>query len=331
VTLARRALPLSHDCRLTTQVSGHYQIDLIIVLPSLLDFTHFVTSYGNSLLVLSAILRRMSSALVLQQHQLLFRQTPFIGLGPIEIRLCGDPVALCAWTGLSLTAWQEVGEFECELDVWRWMGNVGPGTPFARALRSMARPREVVWREKRKGKPGAMDAYLAYLRSRESPYHIPDAETLPAFEPYPILEMGQVEPDRPVALLWHAADALRYWEKEEVYEGLLEVKQREAREVRERQEGRARRREEQRMADLAAEERRRVEELMGAVRLDEVGDGRDRGGGEGGMVIGGEGDGMGNRDGQVGKGEIPGDSTAQGRASGTPEHRQVDLSLQLKH
>jgi len=174
--------------------------------------------------------------------------------------------------GFDHAKWLQVGEFDTELDVWEWIGDVEPDTRVARALRSMARPQEVVWREKRKGKPGAMDAYLAYLRSRDSPYYMPNAVPRPPAQERPEPN-NLVDPDRPNELAWHAADALRYWGKEDEYGRALEVKKVVAREMWEKQQARIKRREEQQLVNEEAERRRQLEAGMEGLGLGESRDG----------------------------------------------------------
>ncbi|WWD21683.1 hypothetical protein CI109_106169 [Kwoniella shandongensis] len=99
-----------------------YQIDILLVPPTSLQFIHFTSSYSSTILLLGRIVRTLSPSFTLHLTHLTLRHIPFFGLKPVDITLTSSPEAMCAWLGLSWETWLTDGEtWKDDKDLWEWL------------------------------------------------------------------------------------------------------------------------------------------------------------------------------------------------------------------
>ncbi|WVR04812.1 hypothetical protein IAU60_001824 [Kwoniella sp. DSM 27419] len=156
-----------------------YQVDIMLVRPDQVAFTHFMTSYSSSGVLTGRILRKLSNDLTLHLTHLAVRQSPYFGLPAVEVRLTNNPRSLCEWLGLDYTKWFNNGSnWQDEKEYWAWLTNCSEdslaGVAFHHMVQEGARrSNEAVLdnpppRSQLKRRADIADRFYIWLRSEAS-------------------------------------------------------------------------------------------------------------------------------------------------------------------
>ncbi|WVQ79851.1 hypothetical protein IAT38_001951 [Cryptococcus sp. DSM 104549] len=140
-----------------TALDDFYQIDLILVPPTSVDFITFTSSYSGTVLIIGHILRLLSPALTLHLTHLVIKHLPFPGVPNVEVALCDDPERLCEWMGWDYGRWVRDGEgWVEERELWEWVVDVEAGSRAGDVLERMAgsKSRKKEDTEEKEGKVG---------------------------------------------------------------------------------------------------------------------------------------------------------------------------------